>query len=241
MSNPKLTIVTICRNALGDLLHTIASIKAQTFSDYEYIIVDGGSTDGSAEWLATQKGVRWISESDKGIYDAMNKGVRMAAGEWLIFMNAGDCFYSPDVLQQATPFLSDPYGLVYGDISKERKGHEIIKRAESPRNAHRMICCHQALFTRTSLLRDTPFDTTYRLSADFKFFKQMYLRAVPMLYIPIIIARFDTHGESNTHRAEGLRENIRVIKDTDNGLWERFCFILRLRFTILWNGIRHIL
>lgn len=240
MSDPKLTIVTVCRNALDDLQRTVTSVKAQTFSDYEYLIVDGGSTDGSAEWLDTQEGIKWISEPDKGIYDAMNKGVQMAAGEWIIFMNAGDTFYTPEVLQQVVPFLKDPHGLVYGDISKERKGHEVIKRAEKPHNAHRMICCHQALFTRTTLLKDTPFDTSYRLSADFKFFKQMYLRAVPMRHISVVIARFDTRGESNTHRTEGLRENIRIIQETDTRSWERFGFILRLRFTILWSKLRHI-
>ena len=241
MYKPILSIVTVCRNARNDLQRTVSSVKEQTITDYEYLIVDGGSIDGTVQWLATQKGMQWISEPDKGIYDAMNKGVQMAAGNWIIFMNAGDTFYSPEVLQQVIPFLKDPYGLVYGDIVKERNGHEMIKRAESPRNAHRMICCHQALFTRTTLLKDMPFDTSYRLSADFKFFKQMYLRAVPMLYIPVIIARFDTHGASNTHRTEGLRENIRVIKETDAGLWERFGFIIRLQFTILWSKLRHIL
>ena len=121
--------------------HTATSVFAQTFTDYEYIIVDGASTDGTVEWLRTQSDIRWVSEPDKGIYDAMNKGVQMAKGEWILFLNARDTLFHNEVLQQIAPFLQNEYGLVYGDIVKERKGREIIKQAEQPHNSHRMFCC----------------------------------------------------------------------------------------------------
>lgn len=240
MYKPKLTIVTVCRNVLPEVQRTAASVHAQTFTDYEYIVVDGASTDGTTQWLKTQNNLRWCSEPDQGIYDAMNKGARMAQGEWVIFMNAGDTFYDSEVLQRVAPCLQDGYGLVYGDIVKERKGKEIIKRAEPPHNAHRMFCCHQALFTRTELLRRTPFDIQHKLSADFKFVKQMYRQGVPMRHVTQVIARFDTHGVSNTRLTDGLEDNIAVIREVDTNRWQRTWFIFRLRFKILWTRLRHI-
>lgn len=240
MCNPKISVITVCRNVLADVQRTAASVMEQTYTNYEYIFVDGASTDGTVEWLKEQNGIIWCSEPDKGIYDAMNKGVRLAKGEWIIFMNAGDTFYDKDVLHRIAPYLENEYGLVYGDIVKERKGQEVIKHAELPHNSHRMFFCHQALFTRTDLLRETPFDTTHKLSADFKFVKQMYLKSVPMRYVPQVIACFDTHGVSNTRLTDGLEDNIAVIREVDTNRWERLCFIFRLQFKILWTRIRHI-
>lgn len=237
MYNPLISIITVCRNVLPDLQRTFESVKAQTFTGYEYIIVDGASTDGSAQWLKKQQSATWISEPDKGIYDAMNKGIYLANGQWIIFLNAGDTFYSPDTLQQIVPHLTLPYGLVYGDIVKLRHGTLVVKCAEEPHNAHRMFFCHQALFTRTELLKTTPFDTTHPLSADFKFVKQMYKANVPMLHAPVIIAHFDTTGASNQRVNKGLEDNIAVIKELDN-TWEQIHLIPRLKFKVLWNKLR---
>lgn len=99
--SPKITVITVCFNAKDVLENTIKSVVGQTYADYEYLIIDGGSNDGSIEIIlqyATNPHVRWISEPDKGIYDAMNKGIKMAKGEWLNFMNAGDCYVNESVL-----------------------------------------------------------------------------------------------------------------------------------------------
>ena len=237
MFEPVITIITVCRNVLKDLQRTFESVKSQTFSDYEYIIVDGASTDGTAEWLTKQQNCTWVSEPDKGIYDAMNKGVHMAHGQWIIFLNAGDTFFSHETLQETIPYLTPAYGLIYGDIVKLRHGELIVKKAEEPHNAHRMFFCHQALFTRKDLLQSTPFDITHTLSADFKFVKQMYKNNIPMLHAPIIIAHFDTTGASNQRVNKGLKDNIAVIKELDN-FGERLRLIPRLRFKILWNKLR---
>ena len=96
----KVTVVTVARNACDALRKTMASVMSQTYADLEYIIVDGASSDGTLELLEHAKGIRWISEPDKGIYDAMNKGVAMSTGQWIIFMNAGDTFASDDALEK---------------------------------------------------------------------------------------------------------------------------------------------
>ncbi len=98
---PTISVVTVTRNALPLLRRTVASVSEQTCQDMEYIIVDGASTDGSTDFIAGERCVsRWVSERDGGIYDAMNKGARMASGRWIIFMNAGDTFAGPDVAAQ---------------------------------------------------------------------------------------------------------------------------------------------
>ena len=237
MSNPKLSIVTVCRNVLPALQRTAESVCTQTFTDYEYIVVDGASTDGTTEWLQNRQDILWHSEPDDGIYDAMNKGVCRAKGEWIIFMNAGDTFYDNEVLRHTVPYLQDGLGLVYGDIVKERHGRLVVKRAELPHNAHRMFFCHQALFTRTQLLREMPFDTRHRFSADFKFVKQALQRQIAMRHIPLVIAHFDTSGISNTHVNDGLRDNIAVVREMDTKA-SRTWFVLRLQARIFWNTIR---
>jgi hypothetical protein len=101
-----------------------------------------------------------------------------------------------------------------------------------------MICCHQALFTQTRLLRATPFDISHPLSADFKFCKQMFLYNVHMRHLPIVIARFDTHGVSHTHLIDGLKDNIAVILETDARSFTRSWFIFRLQCKIKWTELR---
>ena len=122
MNSYKISIITICRNVAKDLERTIKSVQYQTYKDYEYIIVDGNSSDNTVDIINQYESVitKWISEPDKGIYDAMNKGIKMASGEWLIMMNAGDYFADPDVLEKVfareipkgkTFMYSDVYGL----------------------------------------------------------------------------------------------------------------------------------
>lgn len=97
----KISIITICFNAATDLENTIASVRSQKYKDYEYIVVDGGSKDATLAVINdnSDKITKWVSEPDKGIYDAMNKGIKMASGEWVIMMNAGDVFADSQVLQ----------------------------------------------------------------------------------------------------------------------------------------------
>ena len=122
MNSYKISIITICRNVAKDLERTIKSVQYQTYKDYEYIIVDGNSSDNTVDIINQYESVitKWVSEPDKGIYDAMNKGIKMASGEWLIMMNAGDYFAEPDVLEKVfareipkgkTFMYSDVYGL----------------------------------------------------------------------------------------------------------------------------------
>lgn len=215
---PRITVITVCRNSSKLLEHTIQSIISQDYSNFEFIIVDGDSTDNTLEVIKKyeKKIDKWVSEADKGIYDAMNKGVRMAIGDYCIFMNAGDAFASSGVLSQvfSEPIEAD---VIYGDVIKTDKNGNILKKqAEAPHNAHRMYFCHQSAFTRTDCLRDYPYDTKYTMSADFKLYKTLWKKGKKFKQIHIPISIFDTNGVSNTNRSEGLAQNIAIISEVDD-------------------------
>lgn len=208
-----MTVVTVAFNAAEALRRTIESVASQDYGHLEYIVIDGGSTDGTRETIRDCEGsiTRWVSEPDGGIYDAMNKGVRMAHGDYCVFMNAGDTFADSRTVSTAVLRMEEGVDVAYGDIIKGG----VLKPSPEPRNCHRMFYCHQAAFTRTSCLREFPFDTAHRYSADFKQAKQLILAGKHFQHLPIAVAHFDTHGVSNIHRSEGLWDNIRVVCGTD--------------------------
>ena len=228
------TIITVCRNHAQELERTIRSVESQTWQEREYLVIDGASTDDTLDVIKAHEAsiTRWVSEPDQGIYDAMNKGVRMAQGEWVIFMNAGDTFASDDTLQRVfgSPQNAD---VIYGDVIKG----ELVKKAEAPRNAHRMFYCHQSAFVRTRCLREFPFDIRHRMSADFKQVKQLYLSGKRFRQLDFPVANFDTQGVSNRNRSAGLYDNIQVIRETDR-LWEQVRLLPRLWITYLICRIR---
>ncbi len=234
MDTPIVTVVTVTYNALEALQKTAKSVESQTFRHFEYIVVDGGSSDGTPLWLKTHRSpsLTWVSEPDKGIYDAMNKGVRMAHGEWVLFMNAGDCFVSEDVLERVFRALPAT-DVIYGDVVKDG----VVKKALSPRNAHRMFFCHQSCFVRKNCLLDYPFDTRHKMSADFKLIKQLWYAHKSFLQLNFPIADFDTKGISNTRRSDGIMDNIQVIREVDK-MTEQIKFIPRLLFTYIICRIR---
>lgn len=210
----KVTVVTVARNACEALKKTIQSVKAQTYPDLEYIIVDGASSDGTRELLEHTKNIRWISEPDKGIYDAMNKGVDMATGDWIIFMNAGDIFASDDALQKALSYPGcDEADVIYGDVVK--RGQVCVAPSDIV-DGHRMFFCHQSCLARTIRLIETTFDIAHPLSADFKWVKTMIKQGRRFVHVDVPIAVFDTEGVSNTSRSRGLADNIKVINEIES-------------------------
>lgn len=210
----KITVVTVARNAREALKKTMESVMAQTYPELEYIVVDGASSDGTRDMLEHTKNIRWISEPDKGIYDAMNKGIDMSTGEWIIFMNAGDTFASDDALVKT---LSSPgcdtADVIYGNVVKRG---QVCVAPEEVVDGHRMFFCHQSCLARTIRLIETTFDLNHPLSADFKWVKTMIKQGRRFLHVDVPIAVFDTDGISNTSRSRGLADNIKVINEMES-------------------------
>lgn len=239
--NPLITVVTVCYNSVDMIEKTLKSVIEQSYSNKEYVVIDGASTDGTKKIVE-----RYIdsidffmSESDNGIYHAMNKAVGVAKGEWVIFMNAGDVFVDNAVLEKVSYSLSATIDVLYGDILTSRNTELVLKEAPSEiKSMHRMPFCHQAVFTRTSLLRSFPFDEKYKMSADFKLYKQLNRENATFRRLPLPITIYDRTGLSNSQRARGLGENIAVIKEIDN--WQdRLRLLPRLYFVKNWAAIRH--
>lgn len=235
---PKVSIVTVTYNAGKLAEKTLSNLLEQDYPEKEIIVVDGKSTDDTLDIISryAQRGAlaKWVSEPDGGIYDAMNKGVGMASGEWVIFMNAGDVFASQDVLRRVFVSGQQDADVVYGDVVKDG---EVKKAPQSYYPYHRMLFCHQCVFTRRECLQRNPFDIRHRLSADFKSFLVLYQRGARFKHVDIPVAIFDTGGVSNRQRSRGLRDNISVVCETIP-LLERLKFLVRLAVPYLMCRLR---
>ena len=192
----KLSIITINYNNLDGLKRTYESVVSQTCQDFEWIIIDGGSTDGSKEFIEEHQAhfAYWCSEPDKGVYNAMNKGIVKANGEYLNFMNSGDSFYDEHTLKNvfSQELVAD---LVYGDwIRMLEDGEEDYRKG--PNEAANLTIylkniCHQAMFIKSSVMKESGYDETYKIIADWKYWIKMAIDGCSFQYIPIAICRFE--------------------------------------------------
>ncbi len=206
----KFSIIVVCLNA-GEKLHsTLKSILKQTETDYEVVIKDGGSTDGSTEQVMQDEKIRLITQRDKGIYDAMNQAVGYAGGEYLFFLNCGDCFYDERVLETVKRFLVEkessgetekrqPY-IFYGNIKEQLTGALVQSNPEMDDfGCYRNVPCHQACFYSRELLTERGFDLSYKVRADYEHFLWSYYRAkARTVYMPVIVTVYEGGGFSET-------------------------------------------
>lgn len=211
----KVSIITINYNHAKGLRKTIESVITQTCKDYEYIIIDGGSTDGSVDVIKEHASQidYWVSEPDGGIYPAMNKGIRIAKGDYCIFMNSGDEFYSKDVIENVIKqgLRED---IVCGDICFGERNIVANPDSVTMRTFYKSTLYHQASFIKTQLLREHPYDETMRSAADWKFFmEELVFRNRSYKHIPIVIAKFEGGGISSTQKAISRKEVIEGLKN----------------------------
>lgn len=154
------------------------------------------------------------------------------------FFKRRGCFAETNVLTKVLPFTKNKeQDILYGDIFTLRGNEKSYQKSTRASNKQRMFFCHQAVFVRTELMKQYPYDTRFKMSADFYFFKFCYLTKKKFQHIPIVISVYDRTGISNTHRIAGLKENIQVIRELDKG-WDKIKFLIKLHFVIYWNSIR---
>lgn len=210
---PKVTIITVVYNRVAEIEDTILSVLNQTYADLEYIVIDGGSTDGSLDIIRKYDSqlAYWISEPDKGIYDAMNKGIRQASGEWVNFMNAGDAFWSPEIVSKSMAYVQayPSAGVLYGDtVHKNPFGKVRINARPLEGLMREVVFCHQSCFVRTDLLKQMPFDLTYRYVADYDLLSKLYRAGISFVYYPEVISLFAVGaGASFAHAYTSIREH----------------------------------
>jgi glycosyltransferase involved in cell wall biosynthesis len=201
ISKPWLSVITVCFNAGGVLPGTVASLRAQQTAGVEWVVVDGASRDGSTDWLRAQQPDRFLSEPDRGIYDAMNKALALAAGEWVFFLNAGDSFSDPNTLGDVAEALqrtgSAAPDILWGDVlyvgvrgTQRRRFHWVTRR-----RLRFGDLCHQAVFVRRALVqRLGNFDASLRYNADFDWFLRAFCAGARLQYLRRDITHFDDSG-----------------------------------------------
>jgi glycosyltransferase involved in cell wall biosynthesis len=213
------SIITINYNNQVGLQRTIESVVRQTYNDYEYIVIDGGSTDGSFELIReyADKIDYWVSEKDRGIYHAMNKGVAQAHGDYCIFMNSGDAFYDENVLNDLSNFNSND-DIIVGKVTIDVQNHIISPPPISGEltfyHLYSGSIAHQGSFIRTDLLKKHPYDENLKISSDWKFFVQaLILENCSIRYVDVFVARYDIDGYSSTHQKQMRQEKDRILSE----------------------------
>lgn len=217
---PQLSIITInLNNAIG-LQKTIESVVKQTSQDFEYIVIDGGSTDGSVEVIKryAAKITYWISEPDNGIYNAMNKGIKLAQGTYCQFLNSGDYLLAPNVTEQMLHNVPD-CSIVYGNKIREYNGKLKVEKSYAGRqitllDLYRSTIFHSCAYIKRSLFEKYGFyDETLKIVSDWKFYLiTVGLYNESIVYRDIDMVWFDSNGISSTNYALDKQEREAVLK-----------------------------
>jgi glycosyltransferase involved in cell wall biosynthesis len=198
-NQPRITIITVCFNAQDTIEKTIRSVVEQTYGNLEYLIVDGASKDGTMSIVERYRdriergGGRIVSEPDKGLYDAMNKGVRLAGGEWFLLLNCDDVFVDERVVADVAAFIEThpEADIVYGNTEQVWEYGTIVSApAEAYRN-RKMCISPQATFVRTALHLSHPFNLKYRFAADFEQSTTFALEGRTFLHFDRLISRVE--------------------------------------------------
>lgn len=211
MKKIKLSIITINKNNARGLEKTIQSVINQNFTNYEYIIIDGNSTDGSKDILKKydKKITSWISEPDKGIYNAMNKGIKKAKGEYCLFLNSGDYLVNNKVLNKAFS-LNFNEDIVYGNLLVDNK--IVIKPYQdiTLRKLLKSYIPHPSCFIKRLVFYNHNFyDEKYKIAADWKFFLEtLIIKNLSFRYINILITNFESGGISTSSHTEIEKQKI---------------------------------
>lgn len=233
----KFTIITCTYQAEKELERTLRSVLEQTYKDVEHLIMDGASTDATlqlAQTYATESQaqnnghqVMVTSEPDKGLYDAMNKGLRHATGDYVLFLNAGDTFPSESTLAQVAACAERASvlpGVLYGDTDiVDNEGRFVRHRRLSPPKKlswksfmQGMVVCHQAFYARADLAKKVPYQLKYRYSADvdwcIRVMKMAQKQGLPLCNVQTVVANYLDGGMTEKNHKASLKERFRVME-----------------------------
>ena len=233
----KISVITVTYNAANLIARTIGSVEEQTYAAVEHIIIDGNSQDSTLSEIhhyqernSRTEHPREIvcrSEPDRGIYDAMNKGLELATGKYLLFLNAGDRFHTPDTLAQIAAVAEKGDKLpavIYGDTHiVDAAGNFLHRRRLSPPPSltwrsfqSGMLVCHQAFFARRDIAQKTPYDLHFRFSADFdwciRVMRAAHRRKLPLANAGLVVADYLNEGTTTRHHKASLRERFRIME-----------------------------
>ena len=248
----KISIITVTYNAASVLQRTLDSVKGQSYQQIEHLIIDGASKDDTISMVEAYKAqcpyeVVVLSEPDKGLYDAMNKGLRLATGDYLVFLNAGDTLHANDNLETIVSSLqtvNKQPGVIYGDTAiTDGEGKFLyLRRLRPPKQLswksfrQGMLVCHQAFYALTAIAKDIPYDLHYRYSADvdwcIKVMKEAERRDLPLVNTHAVVANYLEEGQTTIHHRASLKERFDVMR--------RHYGMISTVFMHLWFAIRQV-
>lgn len=228
MQKNKISIITVVYNAKEALEKTVQSIQNQTYKKIEHVIVDGASSDGTVEYLQVLSNIKYISEKDNGIYDAMNKGITLSDGEYILFLNAGDSFSSDTILEEIANKLKDMESrpkIIYGGVnvhSKEGKFLTVLKPLEFTKDnlnkyATRTVC-HQAIFVHRDSIK--MYSDKYRLKGELNWYYELVdtIKSNEILKVNNTICDYYLGGTGDINFMENYFERIKVAKEHNDSL-----------------------
>jgi len=218
MFQPKLTVITIVYNNVRDIERTVLSVLNQSYANIEYLVIDGASNDGTLDILRKYEGQigRLVTERDKGIYDAMNKGLALATGDYVLFMNSGDEIYASDTVEKL--FVTEPDGdIYYGETEMYDENWETLgqRRHQAPENftwkdfKYGMCISHQAIYIRRSLTE--PYDLSYHLSSDIDWIIKAAKKAKKIVNVRMYVAKYLVGGMSKKKHRQSLVERFNIF------------------------------
>lgn len=216
---PKLTVITIVYNNVRDIERTMLSVINQTYANIEYVVVDGASKDGTQE-VISRYGDRistYISEPDKGIYDAMNKGLKLATADYVLFMNSGDELYAPDTVARVFASSPIPADIYYGETEMYNDKWESLgqRRHQAPEQftwksfKYGMNISHQAIYIKRTLT--TPYDLKYKYSADIDWIIKAAKKAKLIVNTHQYVAKYLVGGVSKQKHLDSLKERFDIF------------------------------
>lgn len=221
------SIVTICFNDEKRIYKTLESVYKQTYQDYEHIIIDGMSTDDTLKRIERHNEyykegqLKVYSEKDEGIYDAMNKGILRAKGDYICFMNVGDCFYNVNVLEEVAKVMNsyNGYDIYYGKAAvvypngayRSHIAYSSKKSLMENISSGVLMPCHQAIFARKECFQNNMFDLEYKLRAEAKWFFQCHMRNMSMKEMECLVCKYEYGGTSD--RLEAVKESEKELLD----------------------------
>lgn len=246
---PVISIITVVYNGAALLKGTIDSIQSQTYPNIEYLIVDGGSTDGTLDIIRNHESAitRWISEPDQGLYDAMNKGIKMATGDFLWFMNCGDRIYAEDTVAQMVTQCQADTDILYGEVMLvDEQRQELGTRSECTVQqlpaqlkwqdmAKGMVVCHQGFLPRRKI---APLYMEDNLTADIEWVIQCLKKSKKTTATSLVLATYLTGGISKQHHRQSLKDRY-VVLQKHFGFWGNLKNHLLIVLRGIFNGSKY--
>ncbi|WP_233268726.1 glycosyltransferase family 2 protein [Mucilaginibacter lacusdianchii] len=242
---PKLSVITIVYNNVRDIERTVRSVINQTYTNIEYIVIDGASNDGTLDVLYQYQADidQLISEKDKGIYDAMNKGLALATGDYVLFMNSGDEIYAPGTVSHVFSTAEDA-DIYYGETemiddagnSLGRRRHQAPAQFTWRNFKYGMSISHQAVYIRHSLVQ--PYNPQYQLSADIDWILTAAKKARKIVNVNRYVAKYLVGGMSKKKHRQSLLERFDIMK-RHYGLLPTVFNHAVIAFNLGWYWLKH--